>query len=127
MNVNGVGGPAMLGMTLSNSSRAVAAAASGTGGSTAAGVTPTTDESKLPGQPRGTTAGHELATKRHEPPRPPALPPLRGLTVAEIRAMLGVAPLPGQTETAGVAAASGAAAPAAAGSTSIITAALKHH
>jgi hypothetical protein len=122
MNVNGVGGPAMLGMTLSSSSRAVAAAASGTGGSPVAGVRPTPGETGLPDQPRGATAGqHDLATKRHEPPRPPSLPPLRGLTVAEIRAMLGVAPLPGQAQPAGAAAAS------ATGSTSIITAALKSH
>ena len=39
-------------------------------------------------------------TKHKEAPKPPVLPPLRGLTVAEIRAMLGVARMAGQTEAA---------------------------
>jgi hypothetical protein len=116
MSVNGVGGSAMLGMTLSSTSRTEASAAT-SAPSTASGVTRGTGDVRLPGQPHGTASAHETAPKHKEIAKPPALPPLRGLTVAEIRAMLGVARMPGQTEAA--------AAEAATASTSIIAASLK--
>lgn len=68
--------------------------------STSDSTTTATDgsgEAKFPSEQR--TKGAESAReakKKEEEPKPKPLPPLKGLTVSEIRAMLGVAPLPGQ-------------------------------
>jgi hypothetical protein len=90
MSVSGVGGPASLSglVPLQASSPAVPA----TGSTTSTG----SSELRLPG--KHATSAPTATTKHEEIPKPKALPPLRGLTVAEIRAMLGVAPLPGMTE-----------------------------
>jgi hypothetical protein len=118
MNINSIGGAASLPMTLASSSHTGAAAAPGANGTAVKGVTSSTGsgETRTSGQASpatGPTTGASAAHK--EAPKHAPLPPLRGLTVTEIRAMLGVAPLPGQTE-ASVAA-----------TTSIISAALKNH
>lgn len=108
MNVNGLGGAASLPVTLPSSSshQPAAAAPPGTAGATGSGGTSgpggpgrPTGDLRLPGQQRAPQ--NEAASKpEKEIPKPAPLPPLRGLTVAEIRAMLGVAPLPGQVEAA---------------------------
>jgi hypothetical protein len=54
-------------------------------------------ELRLPGQHPDKNVP---ATPRKEVPKPPPLPPLKGLTVAEIRAMLGAAILPGAGDAA---------------------------
>jgi hypothetical protein len=59
---------------------------------------------RLPGAPASTSKEWSASAHHQQPPKPAPLPPLKGLTVAEIRAMLGVAMLPSSTESAGQAA-----------------------
>lgn len=120
MNVSGVGGAASLPMTLPSSTSPSVATGTGATNSasttSAAGTSPTgtgststdgTGEVRLPGQQRTgqqRTQPTESANRTEkEAPKPTPLPPLKGLTVAEIRAMLGVAPLSGQADTAATA------------------------
>ena len=70
-----------------------ASAATGTSAVTGPGGTDSTSlpgELPLPGQHAGKDSS-AVTAKRKEVPKPEPLPPLKGLTVAEIRAMLGVA------------------------------------
>jgi hypothetical protein len=85
--------------------------------STVAGVTPGTGQGdlKLPGQTGTATEARPKTT--HHVAKP--LPMLRGLTVAEIRAMLGVAALSSPPDETATSTSSG-------GSTSIISAALRN-
>ena len=66
------------------------AAAGGVVGSGAGSPPGELGDLRLPGQhpEKGSATS---AAKQKEPPKPAPLPPLKGLTVAEIRAMLGVA------------------------------------
>jgi len=63
----------------------------GTGG-TVAGAS--VGELRLPGQPPAQGTSTSVAEHKKQAPKPAPLPPLKGLTVAEIRAMLGVAAPP---------------------------------
>jgi hypothetical protein len=132
MNVKGVGGAASLPMTMAGTPPVPPAGTAGSGGTAGppgiTGATGTggaggpTGDVRLPGQAKagagatGSGSTSEAAAKHKEAPKPAPLPPLRGLTVAEIRAMLGVAPLPGQAQAA-----------ASTGGTSIITAVLNRY
>jgi hypothetical protein len=109
MNVNGMGGAASLPMTLPSSSshQAATGAIADTAGTTGTAGSPgtigaagqPTGDLRLPGQ-HPATPKEAAAKAAKEIPKPAPLPPLRGLTVAEIRAMLGVAPLTSQVEAA---------------------------
>jgi len=127
MNVSGVGGAASLPVPLSTGAHAPVPG-TGTAGTTAAGSTgpaaapgtaappgpvpadpgtagaggtngalPAPGDLRLPGQH---PAVKESVAHHKEVPKPAPLPPLKGLTVAEIRAMLGVAMLPAASEEA---------------------------
>ena len=65
----------------------------GTGTGTAAGGTGSVGELHIPGSKPASKHSSEIKVQKEEP-KPAALPPLKGLTVAEIRAMLGVPALP---------------------------------
>jgi hypothetical protein len=94
MNVNGLGGAASLPLTLPSSPSSAGTGTTGPSGTS-------TGEVRMPGRTRSeaATAAAEAAKKAKEQPKLAPLPPLRGLTVAEIRAMLGVASPPGQLQT----------------------------
>jgi hypothetical protein len=110
MNVSGVGGAASLPMTLpppahlpgttagatsggtlgresqAGAARGAAVSARAVGGSQAA----VAGELRLPGQKPAASESASTIERRKEKAEPAPLPPLPGLTVAEIRAMLGV-------------------------------------
>jgi hypothetical protein len=105
MIVSSVGGASSLPMSLGgyqtvtgHAAEAGARAAATADGTASAG----TDEVRLPGQSRKQAMESAAETKKKEESKPAPLPPLKGLTVAEIRAMLGVAPLPGQDAASGL-------------------------
>jgi hypothetical protein len=119
MNVSGMGGAALPPITPASSPQSIVGTSSGTSSEAVTSDGAPAGSIRPPGQQR--SLHNESTTKPHKEVQKPApLPPLRGLTIAEIRAMLGVAPLPGQTEATLMAASNGI-------ETSIISAALDRY
>ncbi|MDQ1289569.1 MAG: hypothetical protein QG622_3135 [Actinomycetota bacterium] len=101
MIVSGVGGSTSLPMTLpgyttSSSNSTVPSLKSKSTSDSTTTATDGSGEAKFPSEQRTKGAESAREAKKEEEPKPKPLPPLKGLTVSEIRAMLGVAPLPGQ-------------------------------
>jgi hypothetical protein len=117
MSVSGVGGAASLPITLANPPQNIA----DTNPNLNAVATDEVSANNLRFPEKQNNLPNASVTEPpKEVPKPAPLPPLRGLTVAEIRAMLGVAPLPGQIEATAAAAANSI-------ETSIISAALARY
>jgi hypothetical protein len=83
------GSTAVAGSSASSAGSTANSAGSGTG----TGATGSVGELHIPGSKPTSKHASEIKAET-EAPKPAALPPLKGLTVAEIRAMLGVAALP---------------------------------
>lgn len=102
MNVIGLGPAASLPVPLppSTVTATVASTVSATSAPSSPAATPA-GEVRVPGtrSDHGHPADKDTTAKRREEaPKPKPLPPLKTLTVAEFRAMLGVVPLPRPTE-----------------------------